>query len=136
MTIERLTPGVIVELHDPVMGGNKLGLVDESGVGYFDLLGDDELPKPIQSEFNPRSLGAIETWIGSVPPERREWWVQAWRDLSRRRLDILTLARALRWGLENHSVDIDLMERMGREATDRIQAGRKRVAKGFSEGGR
>jgi hypothetical protein len=136
MTVERLTPGVIVELHDPVMGGKKLGLVDESGVGYFDLLGDDELPAIIQSEFNPRSLGPIEAWVGSVPSDRREWWVQAWMELSRRRLDILTLARALRWGLDNHSVDIDLMERMGREASDQIVAGRKLVAKGFSGGGR
>lgn len=132
MTIERLTPGVIVELNDPVMGGSKLGLVDGTGVGYFDLLGDSEIPKPIQSEFNPRSLGPIETWVGAVPPERREWWVQAWRELSRRRLDILTLARALRWGLDNQSVDIDLMERMGREATERVLAGRKQVAKAFS----
>ncbi|WP_240702152.1 hypothetical protein [Trinickia terrae] len=127
---------MIVELDDPVMGGNKLGLVDESGVGYFDLLDDGEIPKPIQAEFNPRSLGPIETWIGGVPPERREWWVQAWRELSRRRLDILTLARALRWGLDNQSVDIDLIEQMGREASQRIQAGRKQIAQAFSGGGR
>jgi hypothetical protein len=134
MTIERLTPGVIVELRDPVMGGNKLGLVDESGVGYFDLVRDGEFPKPIQSEFKPRALGTIESWVGSVPQDRQAWWVSTWRDLAGKGLDILTLARALRWGLDNQSVDIELMERMGREATGRVLDGRDRIAKAFSAG--
>lgn len=132
MTIERLTPGVIVELRDPVMGGSKLGLVDDSGVGYFDLIGDAEIGKPIQSEFLPRSLGTIESWVGSVPAEGRETWVHTWRALCERGLDILTLARALRWGLENDSIDVDLMERMGREATGRVADGRGVVAKAFA----
>jgi hypothetical protein len=134
MTIERLTPGVVVEMLDPVMGGKKLGLVDDTGVGYIDLVGNGEIPKPIQSEFGPRSLGAIEAWVAAVPVEQREMWVATWRELSAKGLDILTLARALRWGLENQSVDVDLMERMGREATARVQDGRKIVAKAFTAG--
>jgi len=133
MTIERLAPGVIVEMRDPVIGGKKLGLVDDGGVGYFDLIGDGELPKPIQTELNPRSLGAIESWIGSVQPEGLEGYVQRWKTLSEKNLDILTLARALRWGLENESEDVELMERMGHEATERVESGRRAVAEAIAK---
>lgn len=132
MTIERLPPGVIVELSDPVLGGKKLGLVDESGVGYFELIGEDEVPKPIHSEFAPKSLGPIESWVGKVPAAQREIFVSAWRALTAKNLDLLTLARALRWGLENESVDVELMERMGHDATARILDGRQTIGRAYA----
>lgn len=127
MTIERLPPGEIVELRDPVMGGLKLGLVDETGIGYFDIHADNELPKPIHSELEPRSLGAVESWLGDLDPAFAESLTKAWLELTRKNLDVLTIARALRAGIEQNITVVELLESAAQEATDRILEGRKAV---------
>lgn len=128
MSLERLNPGSVIEIDDPVMGGRKLGLVDESGVGYFDIHGDDELPKPIHSELNPVGLGSITSWASKLPEDAYPQFVEVWDQLTRKNLDVLTIARALHWGLENNSLDAELLERMGAAETEKVLKGREHVA--------
>ena len=128
MSLERLNPGSIIEVDDPVMQGRKLGLVDSSGVGYFDIHGENELPKPIHSELNPVELGSITSWSQEVDEETYPQFVEAWEQLTRKNLDVLTIARALRWGLANNSLDADLLEQMGVAETERVLKGRQHVA--------
>ena len=128
MSLERLNPGSIIEVDDPVMQGRKLGLVDDSGVGYFDIHGENELPKPIHSELKPVELGSITSWSLDVAEETYPQFVEAWEQLTRKGLDVLTIARALRWGLANNSLDADLLEQMGIGETERILKGRQHVA--------
>lgn len=128
MSLERLNPGTFVEVDDPVMGGRKLGLIDETGVGYFDIHGEDELPKPVHSELNPVGLGTINAWGTALPEDVYPQFVDAWDQLTRKNLDVLTIARALRWGIVNNSFDAPLLERMGINETDKIVTGRRQVA--------
>lgn len=126
--LERLNPGMIVELDDPVMGGRKLGLVDETGLGYFDLIAEDELPKPLHSELNPVERGNINSWASKLPDGAYEEFVEVWNALTSKNLDLLTIVRALRWGLDNNTLDADLIERMGQAETEKITKGRQQVA--------
>lgn len=130
MSLERLNPGSIIEIDDPVMGGRKLGRVDETGVGYFDIHGDNEVAKPIHAELNPVDLGTVESWAGKVPEEAYAEYVTAWDHLTRKNLDLLTIARALRWGLtqgQGSFVDPDLLAQMGAAETDKVLKGRQHV---------
>ncbi|KVV07451.1 hypothetical protein [Burkholderia ubonensis] len=127
MTIERLTPGEIVEMRDPVMGGLKLGLVDDTGLGYFDIHGENELPKLIHSELQPRPLGPIESWLRDLEPPFAEALSRAWLEMVGKRIDVLTIARALRAGIEQQITVVELLEQAGKQATDRIIAGREAV---------
>lgn len=124
MAIERCTPGEIIEVDDVALGGRKIALVDDTGVGYFDLISDVELPKPIYAELNARSLGPLESWLGSAPETQRRGLVQAWVALSARNLDVLTIARALHVGLTQEISDPLELEQQGVAATDRVKRGR------------
>lgn len=128
MSLERLNPGTFIEVDDPVMGGRKIGLVDDTGVGYYDIHGDGELPKPLHSELNPVGLGSIVSWGNEVPASEYEGFVNAWDVLTRRNLDVLTIARAMRWACANHGYDPELLERMGLAETEKILKGREMVA--------
>lgn len=132
MSLERLNPGVIVEIDDPIMNGRKLGLVDDMGVGYFDLHGENELPKPIHSELHPQELGAIASWGADLAEDVYPQFVEAWDYLTRRNLDVLTIARALRWGIANGSFEPGLIEQMGQAETDKVRKGREHVGKAIS----
>jgi hypothetical protein len=127
MTIERLIPGEIVEMRDPVMGGLKLGLVDSTGIGYFDLHQENELPKPIHSEVQPRGLGPIESWMGGLDAAFAEHLSKTWIYLTSRNLDVLTIARALHAGIDQQIYEPELLEQAGIEATARIKEGRAAV---------
>lgn len=128
MSLERLNPASIIEIDDPVMHGRKLGLVDESGVGYFDIHADNELPKPIHSELNPVELGSIASWAANLDEDVYPQFVETWDHLTRRNLDVLSIARALRWGLTNNSLDADLLAEMGIAETNKVLKGREHVA--------
>ncbi|MEX3555103.1 MAG: hypothetical protein VB131_00205 [Burkholderia gladioli] len=127
MTIERLPPGEIVEMRDPVMGGLKLGIVDDTGLGYFDIHGENELPKVIHSELQPRALGPVESWLRDLEPEFAAALSRAWVEMVNKRLDVLTIARALRAGIEQQITVVELLEDAGKQATDRVLAGREAV---------
>lgn len=133
MSLERLNPGSIIEVDDPVLGGRKLGLVDDSGVGYYDIHGEGELPKPIHSELNPMELGSISAWGAKLPEESYQLFVDVWDRLTRKNLDVLTIARALQWGLANNSYDAELLEQMGVAETEKILKGRTHVASQLSQ---
>lgn len=128
MSLNRLNPGTIIEIDDPVLGGRKLGLVDDTGVGYFDIHGDSELPKPIHANLNPVGLGTITSWASELEGNDYAVYVEVWNQLTARNLDVLTIARAMRWALENRSFDVDLAERMGLAATEKVLKGREYVA--------
>lgn len=132
MSLVRLPPATFVELIDVVAGGQKLALVDDTGVGYFDLLGEGELPKPLRVELNPVSLGTIAAWLNELEPERAQAMGQAWQTLIDRQLDVLTIARALRWGVLNDNVDPQLLEDIGVSQTDLVKEGRRRIASALS----
>lgn len=132
MSLERLNPGVIVEIDDPILNGRKLGLVDDTGVGYFDLHGESELPKPIHSELHPQELGTITSWAAELPEDVYPQFVEAWDHLTRLNLDVLTIARGLRWGITNRSFDPGLVEQMGQAETEKVRKGREHVAKAIS----
>jgi len=123
-----LVPGEIIELRDPVNEGTKLGLVDETGVGYYDHHGEGELPKPIHGELDPRSLGSVTSWFSALDPDFAKALSAAWRELTARNLDVLTIARALHTGIEQQLYEADLLEQAGRQATQRVLDGRARVA--------
>ncbi|CAJ6611947.1 hypothetical protein [Burkholderia arboris] len=127
MTIERLPPGDIVEMRDPVMGGLKLGLVDDTGLGYFDIHGENELPKVIHSELQPRALGSVGSWLRDLDPEFAEALTRAWVEMVNKRLDVLTIARALRAGIDQQITVVELLEEAGKQATERVLAGREAV---------
>lgn len=133
MSLERLNPGSFIEVDDPVIGGRKLGLVDDSGVGYFDIHGDGELPKPIHSELSPNALGTIAAWAANLPEDAYPLFVDVWDRLTRKNLDVLTIARALHWGLMNNSYDVDLLEQMGVAETEKVLKGRQHVASQLSQ---
>ena len=99
MTILRLVPGEIIEMRDPVNQGTKLGVVDETGIGYYDHHAEGELPKPIHGELDPRSLGNVTSWFSVLDPDFAAALSAAWRELTARNLDVLTIARALRAGI-------------------------------------
>ncbi len=134
MTIERLAPGEIIEMRDPVMGELKLGLVDETGVGYYDVHGEGELPKPIHGEFEPRSLGTISTWFRDLDPTFALGLSKSWAELTRKNLDVLTIARALRAGIEQQLTITELLEEAGKAATQRILEGRKLIGDALPNG--
>lgn len=131
MSLERLTPGSLVELDDLVMKGRKLGLVDDTGVGYFDIHADGEIPKPLHSDLKPESLGDIGDWK-PLDPEEGAAFVEAWEVLTNRGLDLLTLARAMRWGVVNGAYDPETLEKMGKAQTELIVSGRQAVLKSVS----
>lgn len=128
MSLERLNPSTLIEIDDPIMAGRKLGLVDDTGVGYFDIHGEGELPKPIQSELNPKDLGTIQSWAAELPEDVYPMFVDVWDQITKKNLDVLTIARALHWGLQNNSYDVDLLIQMGRAETEKIIKGRELVA--------
>lgn len=128
MTIERLTPGNIVMLTDPLMGAEKLGLVDDTGLGYYDIHGADEVPKPLLPELSAKDLGAISSWSNGLPIELREPFVDAWNVLTDRNLDVLTIARGLLFGLQNQLFDPDDLAAYGHGETLKVLKGRELLA--------
>lgn len=127
MAAVRLTPEAFVEVDDVVTGGRKIGIVDTTGLGYFDLHGESQLPKVLNEELRPTELGSIASWMSALGDEQRERMVDVWQHLTDENFDLLTIARSLRWGIENESEDKDLMLKMGRAATEQVRAGIKIV---------
>ncbi|WP_454727961.1 MULTISPECIES: hypothetical protein [Cupriavidus] len=126
--IVKLGAGNYVELLDILTGQRKLAIVDETGLGYFDLIGDDELPKPLHAEFMPVALGSIQSWLMEMAdPERAKLLGQAWLQLTGAGLDALTVARAVRWGALNDNVDPDTLREAGQTQTEIIRSGRQRL---------
>lgn len=123
-----LPPGTFVELSDLILGVRKLGLVDETGLGYFDLPAD-ELPKPLQIASQPVGVGSITSWITALDEDIAEPWMNAWEELTCRNLDVLTIARGLRWGMENAIADVDLLQKMGEAATEQVRLSRTTMEK-------
>lgn len=132
MTVEYLPPGTYVEVNDIMSGSRKLGLVDETGMGYFDIHGPNELPKPLFSELMPNALGSITSWLAELDDAGRDHATEIWDTLTRKNLDVLTIARAVRWALANQSIDIELIEHMGHEATRLVMMGREVASKAVS----
>ncbi|WP_432262894.1 hypothetical protein [Cupriavidus sp. TMH.W2] len=124
----KLGPGSYVELEDIMTNQRKLAVVDESGIGYYDLIGDDELPKPLHVELKPAPLGSVPSWLQDMEEERAQALGRVWLQLSESGLDALTVARAVRWGVLNDNTDLELVRKAGQTQTDLIVAGRKRLA--------
>jgi len=129
MHLEHLPPGSIVELDDIIMGGRKLGLVDDTGVGYYDIHGEGELPKPLHTDLQPLGLGVIAEWIARIDEQQIGDFNAAWEFLTNRGFDLLTIARGMRWGLANASFDPATLEKMGQAATETVLAGRATLTK-------
>jgi hypothetical protein len=126
--IVKLGPGGYVELLDIFTGKRKLAVVDETGLGYFDLLGDEELPKPLHAELKPEPLGSIQSWLTEMAdPERAKLLGRAWLQLTETGMDALTVARAVRWGVLNDNVDTDTLRDAGQTQTEMIRSGRQRL---------
>ena len=132
MGVKRLSPDTFAEVVDLLSGGRKLVVVDETGIGYFDLLGDGELPKPFYDALQPVSLGTIQSWMKACDPAVQAELFQVWKQLIAQGADVLTIARAIRWGIQNHSTEFELLERMGAEATQQIRAGRSAAERGIT----
>lgn len=127
-SIYSLPPGTFVELTDLILSVRKLGLVDETGLGYFELH-TDELPKPLHIASQPVGVGSIASWITVLDEDEAEPWMNAWDELTSRNLDVLTIARGLRWGMENAIADVDLLQKMGEAATEQVHLGRTTIEK-------
>lgn len=126
MQILRLTPEDYVVLNDVNSGGRKLGVVDGTGTGYFDLVPNGELPKPLYDALSPQSVGSIASWIENVEegPFADEI-AQAWIALTKKNLPVLTIARAVRFGVVNQIADVETLEKMGVAETEQIIQGRR-----------
>lgn len=129
MTVERLPPGTFVEVFDVMSGSRKIGLVDDTGMGYFDIHRQNELPKPLFSELAPVSLGSIASWVSALDGEAGDIALAIWDELTKKNLDVLTIARSMRWAIINQSVEIELIEKMGRDATQQILMAREVASK-------
>jgi hypothetical protein len=125
MTINSLNPYSLVMINDVVSGGRKLGQVDATGLGYFDLRGDSEIPKVLHSELDPTEVGSIALWIVEKNNDMQELLTEAWSSLTRMNLDDLTIARAMRYAVVNNVADVDVLVTMGRAATQAIIDGRR-----------
>lgn len=132
--LEHLPPGTIVEVDDLLMKGRKLGLVDDTGVGYYDIHDSGEIPKPLHTDLKPMGLGHIAEWPMMLEQAQAEEFTAAWEYLTNRGLDILTLARALRWGMANNAFDSETLLKMGRAATETVLEGRKALTQAAGSG--
>lgn len=128
----RLMPGAFVELDDPIVGGRKLGYVDETGMGYFDLHGEGQLPKALNEELHPVELGSIGSWLVNLPDQQREQLADAWKVMADSNSDQLTIARAIRWGLVHGADDLATLMRMGEYSTEQVRTGVSIVESTFS----
>jgi hypothetical protein len=129
-SILRLEPRSFVSVVDVINGGRKLVVLDEKGIGYFDVLGFDEIPKPLLAGLEPKQLPSIVQMITGQPEEGA--LLDIWDQLTKKNVDVLTMYRGLSWAVENKAYDIELIERMGGEATGRILAAREVVEKALT----
>lgn len=127
-----LEPRSIVSIADVINGGRKLAVLDEKGMGYFDILGPDEMPKALLDGLEPVVQPQIPEMLSVLPQDEMEVLLQVWEKLTSDNLDVLTIYRALSWAIDNKSGDADLVERMGRAATDQILAGRSVVERALT----
>jgi len=132
MSLERLDPGAMIEITDPILPCRKIALVDDTGLGYFDLIGPDELPHPIHSEMRPVVLGAIHTWSALLPAEFEPYFIKAWDDLLLRNLDVLQVARGLAYAAKNQEFDAKQLYAVAIEETDKIREARALLAQALS----
>jgi len=123
MTALTLPSGSIVEVDDIILGGRKLGVVDATGLGYFDLHGVDMLPLVLHAKINPQDLGSIASWMSS----ENAHLLDVWKTMTDRNLDQLTIARALRWAIQNDAVDEDSIIKMGESLTDQVKKSKQIV---------
>jgi hypothetical protein len=125
MTLAKLPPNQLVELTDVLTRGKKLAFTDETGQGYFDLLGDDEVPAVLLVELEPTPLGTINSWLEQLSGADSDAFLESWGVLTERNLDVLTIARALRWGMQNKSFDPTILESVGVAETARVRDARQ-----------
>lgn len=127
-----LEPRSIVSIVDVINGGRKLAILDEKGMGYFDILGSDEMPKALLDGLEPVVQPQIPEMLSGLPQDEMEVLLQVWDKLTGDNFDVLTIYRAMRWAIDNKSGDADLIERMGLAATDQILAGRSVVERALT----
>lgn len=128
MSLQRLEPGTFVELTDVLTGGRKIALVDSTGLGYFDVWGGEELPRPLRVELKLTPLGSIQSWLKALPPEQTAAFASAWQELLKSTNDVLFIARALRWGITQGALDLELMQQAAKAEADTLLAGRKMLS--------
>lgn len=133
MSLERITPGSLIEIADPILNGRKVAIVDDTGLGYYDLIGPDELPKPIHSEMEPVKLGPMQSWMKALPAELEPDFIAAWDGLLSRGLDVLAVARGLAYAMKTHDFALDKLERTAQEEGDRIRRARSVLEQALRE---
>lgn len=133
MSLERINPGSLIEITDPILNGRKVAIVDDTGLGYYDLIGPDELPKPIHSEMEPVQLGPMQSWMKALPAELEPDFIAAWDGLLSRGLDVLAVARGLAYAMKTHDFSLDKLERTAQEEADRIRQARSVLEQALRE---
>lgn len=118
VTKSRNTP---VWITDPIYG-RTLAMVDQTGVGYFVLLGEAVLPQPLLAGLRPEAALTLSQEMDRLPEESKDDFLSAWEHLTEKGFDALTVHRGLLWAIENGGmfVDPDLIARQGVEETQRV----------------
>lgn len=125
MTLKLLNfePGTYIEISDTMGGFRKLGLVDDSGVMYFDDAGPSATPFPIYEALKPVALGNPVSWgieVADAHPKDHSRFAQLHAQLSAEAVDTLTLGRALYWAYTTHTYDFSRALAAGRAATQQV----------------
>jgi hypothetical protein len=129
MSLERLDPGVLIEIMDPMMQCRKIAIVDDTGLGFFDLIGPDELPHPIHAEMAPQVLGDFQSWMHKLPAELEPYFISAWDKLLLQGLNILEVARGLNYAVQTHDFDEALLLSIAAAETNKIRQTRTLLAR-------
>jgi len=128
MGLVLLSSDVFAEVDDAKIGGRKLVLTTSNGFGFYDLLGGSQLPTPLDSDLSPVELGTILSWYSNIEDEGlAAEFMDAWDGLTEAGLDLLTVARGLRFGLSKGTFDLEELTRVGRSLTEEVRLARAAV---------
>ena len=130
LQLQHFEPGTFVELTDTVKGFRKLGLVTESGDMYFDTVDAGATPFPIYAISAPKSVGNTLSWsleLADKDPAGHRAFTALHAYLVEAKADSLTIARALRWAIDNNNFDARQAHPAGRLATALVRDSRMMI---------
>ena len=130
LQLKRFAPDTYVELTDTVKGFRKLCLVTGSGDMYVDLIGADSTPFPIYEVSAPVSVGNSLSWsleLADRDPVKHRLFVSLHAYLVSAKVDTITIARTLRWAVQNDNFDVRQACAAGSAATEQVRQSRAMI---------
>ena len=127
LTLMRFAPDTYVELTDTIKGFRKLCLVTGAGDMYLDLVGEGSTPFPIYEVSKPVAVGNTLAWsleLADRDPGQHRLFTSLHAHLVKAKLDTITVARTLRWAIQNGDFDVRRACAAGGAATERVRDSR------------